>query len=314
LSAITIIVPVYNTEIYLHRCINSIIDQSFSDIEILLINDGSTDNSLHILSEYAKQDGRIRIINQENRGLSAARNVGIRSAAGEYILHIDSDDYIEPDMCEAMYIEARKYHADMVTSYVYFEYPNKTIIKREPYKKMCGFNDFLLSFTTRRGINSVCNKLIKRDLYILNKIEHYEDISLGEDSSTLLRLIVFASCIITVDKPFYHYDIKPSSMTGSKNKKVMEYIRGLSKVETFYITNHIETGIFPLLRFKIGYKLLLNCTLAEAKRNNYADYCRLYEQFYGEIFLIAKHPLFYKLHLSEKCFVIIHVFYKGITE
>jgi glycosyltransferase involved in cell wall biosynthesis len=314
MSLITIIVPIYNTEKYLDRCITSIIDQSFRDLEILLVNDGSTDNSLNILYKYANKDERIKIINQKNKGLSAARNVGIRSAAGEYILHVDSDDYINFDMCEVMYNEARKYNADIVTSHVYFDYPNKTVIKREPYKKVCGFSDFLLTFATRRGINSVCNKLIRRNLYTLNNIEHYENISLGEDSSALLRLIVFASCIVTVDASFYHYDIKTSSMTGNKNKKIMEYIRALLMVEDFYITNHKETDIFPLLRFKIAYKLLSGYTLNKAKKNNSQDYCTLYDQFCREILLIAKHPMFCNLYFVEKCFVIIHIVCKAITK
>jgi glycosyltransferase involved in cell wall biosynthesis len=314
LSAVTIIVPVYNTEKYLNRCIDSIIDQSFRDIEILLINDGSEDNSLNILYEYANKDDRIKIVNQENKGLSAARNVGIKLAAGEYVLHVDSDDYIKPNMCEVMYNEAKKYNADIVTSHVYFSYPNKTVIKREPYKKVCGFNDFLLLFATRRGINSVWNKLIRRNLYILNNIEHYEDISLGEDSSALLRLVVFASCIVTVDSVFYHYDIKSSSMTGNKNKRIIEYIQGLAKVEEFYMTNHIETGMFPLLRFKIAYKLLSDHVPKKMEKNNNPDYILLYECFYEEIFLILKHPMFHRLYTIEKCFIVFHAARKSILK
>jgi glycosyltransferase involved in cell wall biosynthesis len=256
--------------------------------------------------EYAAKDKRISVINQSNMGLSATRNKGIKLSTSEYILHIDSDDWIEHDMCELMYDEARKYNADIVTSHVYFDYQNKTIIKHEPYNKICGFNDFLLIFTVRRGLNSVCNKLIKRDLYVLNNIEHYEDISLAEDSSALLRLIVFSSCIVTVNKAFYHYDIKAVSMTGKRDKKVMEYIKALSRVEEFYKLNHIKTDIFVLLRFKIAYKLLSNCTMKSAMRHNYLDYCFLYEQFYKEICLIIKNQFFHKLFLTEKCFIMIH--------
>jgi hypothetical protein len=96
-------------------------------------------------------------------------------------------------------------------------------------------------------------------------------------------------------------------MTGNKNKKVMEYIRALSKVEDFYTANHIKNDIFPLLRFKICYKLLLNCSLKEAKTDNKFDYYFLYEQFYKEIFLIIKHPLFLRLYFGEKLFIIKHL-------
>jgi len=298
MNLITVIVPVYNTEKYLDRCIVSIINQTFKNIEILCINDGSTDNSLKILSDYANKDNRIRIINQVNKGLSVARNTGIKAANGVYILHVDSDDWIEPDMCETMYKEAEKYDADIVTSHVYFDYPHKTILKKEPYKKTNNFSDFLTTFTVKRGINSVCNKLIKRDLYLLNNIEHYEDISLGEDSSALLRLILFARVIAAVNKAFYHYDIKTSSMTGSAKKNVMEYIQALSKVENFYRQNNVKTDMFPLLRLKIAYINLYGNmhTATDAFR-------KLKEHLYSDIKLILSHPCFYKLSLKYKCFV-----------
>lgn len=92
---ISVVVPVYNVETYLEECLNSIINQTFSDIEIICINDGSTDSSLDILNDYSKKDDRIKIINQENKGLGATRNKGIDLAKGKYIFFIDSDDYIE---------------------------------------------------------------------------------------------------------------------------------------------------------------------------------------------------------------------------
>jgi glycosyltransferase involved in cell wall biosynthesis len=314
MSAITIIVPIYNTEKYLDRCIRSIISQTFTDIEILLINDGSTDNSLNMLSDYAQKDNRITVISQENRGLPAARNRGIKTAASPYILHVDSDDWIEADMCELLYNAAVKNSADIVTSHVYFEHPNKRIVKKEPYPEKCGFQEFLEIYAARRGINSVCNKLIKRDLYMANNIEHYEDISLGEDSSALLRLIIFANTVVTVDKAFYHYDIKMSSMTAKKNKKVMEYINGLSRVEACYQENGIGTGLFPLLRYKIAYKLLAGCSFSKAKKFNYSDYCLLYNKFYNEIDAIIKHRLFHTLCFTDKCYAFAHSLLRRLSK
>jgi len=298
MNLITVIIPVYNTEKYLDRCINSIINQTLMDIEILCINDGSTDNSLKILSDYANKDNRIRIISQINKGLSAARNTGIKAANGVYILHVDSDDWIESDMCEIMYKETKEHNADIVTSHVYFDYPRKAVLKKEPYKKINDFNDFLMTFTVKRGINSVCNKLIKHDLYLKNNIEHYEDISLGEDSSALLRLIVFARVIATVNKAFYHYDIKTTSMTGSAKKNVMEYIQALSKVEDFYRQNNVKTDMFPLLRLKIAY-----INLYGNMHTTTDAYRKLKEHFYSDIRPILSHPCFYKLSLKYKCFV-----------
>ncbi len=100
---VSIIVPVYNVENYLDRCLDSLINQSFDDIEIICINDGSTDNSLSILKDYEKKDARVKIINKDNSGVSDCRNNGINVANGEYIVFVDSDDWIDVNMIETMY-------------------------------------------------------------------------------------------------------------------------------------------------------------------------------------------------------------------
>ena len=110
---ISVIVPVYNVQNYLRQCLDSIIGQSFSNFEMICINDGSTDDSPQILEQYAALDSRIRIISQPNRGLSAARNAGLAQATAEYIFFIDSDDYIEPDTLEKLFDTARRTGADL---------------------------------------------------------------------------------------------------------------------------------------------------------------------------------------------------------
>ena len=103
MSKISIIVPVYNTEKYLSKCLNSLIKQTYKDIEIIVVNDGSKDKSLEIAKKFAKQDNRIKVFNKENGGLSSARNFGIEKASGEYIGFVDSDDYIKENMFEILY-------------------------------------------------------------------------------------------------------------------------------------------------------------------------------------------------------------------
>ena len=99
----SIIIPIYNVEEYLPACLDSVIYQSFKEIEIILINDGSTDKSTEIAREYAKKDSRILLIEQENQGLSIARNIGLKRASGDYIIFVDSDDFISINMCEKVY-------------------------------------------------------------------------------------------------------------------------------------------------------------------------------------------------------------------
>ena len=114
MSMISVIVPVYKTEKFLSDCIKSILNQTYHDLEVILVNDGSPDSSGQICEEYAKKDSRIKVIHQENAGVASARNTGLNLAAGEYITFVDSDDYICPQMYEEMLKCAKKNHCDLV--------------------------------------------------------------------------------------------------------------------------------------------------------------------------------------------------------
>lgn len=114
MSKVSIIVPVYNVENYLSRCLNSLINQTLKDIEIICVNDGSTDGSSAILEEFAQKDSRIRIVNKENGGLSSARNEGLKYVTSDYVGFVDSDDWIEPDTYESALSAVQKTNADIV--------------------------------------------------------------------------------------------------------------------------------------------------------------------------------------------------------
>ena len=111
---ISIVVPVYNVEKYLKRCLDSLVNQTYKNIEIILVNDGSTDSSLEICKGYAKKDSRVKIISKKNEGLGYTRNEGINIAKGIYIAFIDSDDYVDENFYEKLYVSAKKYNSDMV--------------------------------------------------------------------------------------------------------------------------------------------------------------------------------------------------------
>ena len=111
---VSIVVPIYNSEKELPRCIDSILNQTFSDFELILINDGSKDGSLNILKEYEQKDKRVTVIDNENNGVSETRNIGIRRSSGDYIAFVDSDDYIESDMVEALVESVEQQNADLV--------------------------------------------------------------------------------------------------------------------------------------------------------------------------------------------------------
>ena len=134
---ISVIVPVYNVEKYLDNCVMSILDQDYQNIEIILINDGSTDNSLAICHSYVGKDKRVKLFSQKNQGLSAARNLGIQKANGEFVMFVDSDDYVEPSYCSAALSCQQKYDADIV----FFD-----------YKRITNENEIIHSFEHTSGV------------------------------------------------------------------------------------------------------------------------------------------------------------------
>ncbi|MGL6168239.1 MAG: glycosyltransferase family 2 protein, partial [Fusobacteriaceae bacterium] len=124
---ISVIIPVYNTEKYLRRCLESIINQSLKEIEIIIVNDGSPDGSSKIIDEFSQKDKRIKVINKKNGGISSARNVGLKKSLGEYVIHIDSDDWIEHNYFFEMYSKAKKDNLDIVISDIYWDWDNGKI-------------------------------------------------------------------------------------------------------------------------------------------------------------------------------------------
>ena len=157
---ISVIIPVYNVEKYIKECLESVVNQTFTDIEIICINDGSTDNSLSILEEYAKKDSRIKIINQQNSGLSATRNNGIKAAQGEFIGFVDSDDYIDLDFYEKLYDAAIKNNCDISCA---------TIIRKRPNSEK-----YRVHYTEEKIYTTLEDKLkacsIPKCCYVWNKI------------------------------------------------------------------------------------------------------------------------------------------------
>lgn len=234
---ISIIIPVYNTEKYLKRCLNSVINQSLKDIEIIIINDCSKDNSITIINEFKNQDKRIKVINKlKNEGLSAARNTGIEAAKGEYILHIDSNDWIEQGYLYDTYETAKKNNVDIVVTDFYKDYDNGKIIycKEQNIETETG-KKVLENCFLNKGYICVWNKLIKRDLYVKNNIKHPINISQGEDLAVIPRIFYFAEKVIKINKAYVHYIQNPKSISNTSNtKKILEVYKALDILEKFF--------------------------------------------------------------------------------
>ena len=213
---VSIIIPVYNVEKYLKKCLDSVINQTYKNIEIIIINDGSTDNSLKICQNYEKKYSNIKVINQNNQGLSAARNKGIDESKGKYITFIDSDDYYDLDAVEKFYILATEKNADLVCCGTYCEnengkyYLKHCLSEEKEYDNYEALETMLLS----KGIDpSACNKFYKKKLF--NKIkfpigEYYEDLSI------MYKIVFESKKIVHMGMPKYHYIIRSGSITHRK--------------------------------------------------------------------------------------------------
>lgn len=225
---ISIIIPVYNSEKYLIKCLESIINQTMQEIEIIIVNDGSTDQSLKILEKYKKNEKRIILLNKENEGVSIARNKALDIATGKYILNIDSDDWIEKKYCEEMYNKAERERLDILISDFYFvENKNKKYCKDLDIdeNKILNKDEYIKILFEENFKGYLCNKLIRRDLYAKNKIKFDSDINIMEDMLVLSRLINKSQRIGKINKAYYFYIKNIDSITNNLNIHKLYEIR-----------------------------------------------------------------------------------------
>lgn len=246
---VSVIVPIYNVEKYLEKCINSLLSQTLEDIQIILVNDGSKDNSGNIAKEYEKNNkNRVIYVEKENGGLSDARNYGLKYATGDFIAFLDSDDYIEKNAYEEMYNKAIEENADYVECNFIWEFPNKIRVdKQYPYKN----KKEMLSFV--RVV--AWNKLIKRQLITDNNLEFPKGLRY-EDVEFTYKLIPFVNKFAYVDKPFIHYVQREGSIANVQNERTAEIFTILDNVIEFYKKNNIYEKYRDELEYNYARYLL----------------------------------------------------------
>lgn len=213
---VSVIVPIYNVEAYLPQCVDSILNQTYDNLEIILVDDGSPDNCGAICDEYAAKDCRIRVIHQENGGLSAARNAGLDIADGEYIAFVDSDDFIADTMIERLLRSAAEANADMAVCDVAVYYDGSSVHPHEcPMENDCFSQDVLVrKMTEPQAWHYVVpwNKLFRR--YIFEKIRFPEGY-IHEDAAIAHRIAGECHTIVTIPEELYFYRQNPNSTTNS---------------------------------------------------------------------------------------------------
>lgn len=253
---VSIVVPIYNMETYLDRCLGSLLGQSLTDIEIIAVNDGSQDQSLTILQNYSEQDSRIKIVNKENGGLSAARNDGILAASGQYIGFVDPDDWVDLSMYEEMYHAAVDEDADIVMcTYVrefethskekVFPHPEKLIYRSEQVqanmlRRIVGpLKDELANPEYLDAWGTVWNKIYRASLLREHDLKFTDHKIIGSIEDTLFNIPTFyyAKSFVLLNQPFYHYwRANASSITSKYNPFLTERFGNLYNIIQSFIT------------------------------------------------------------------------------
>ena len=237
-AMISIIVPVYKVMPYLRQCVDSILNQSYHNVEILLIDDGSPDGCGGICDEYLKKDERIRVFHTENRGLSAARNLGLREAKGEYIGFVDSDDWIEPSMFEVLLKILEETHADIrVCDFV--REPDSFAKAFQPIKAVYQGADILNALLEKQINYTVWNKLFRRELFDGLRFpdgKNYEDIAL------MHRIMYAANRVVVIPVTGYHYRVRPDSITRNFTaKNLIDYADAYLDSYSFLCSCRLES-------------------------------------------------------------------------
>lgn len=242
---VSVIVPVYNVEKFIDKCLNSLVKQSLKEIEIIVVNDGSPDNSQKIIDKYVKKyPEKVQSFIKENGGQGSARNIGIVKAKGEYISFVDSDDFVEKDMYKKLYNKAKENNYDIVVCGNYNvseDYQNKNI------------DAFINNYNTDLeniffGKMAVWNKIYKRDILIKNKLEFKEKVWY-EDLAFTLKAIMNSNTFAFIDEPLYDYLIREgSTMNNSNVQRNLEILDAFNDILS-YIQHNKKEEYFSKIEF-----------------------------------------------------------------
>lgn len=291
---ISIIVPVYNVESYLHCCLDSVISQSFTEWECILIDDGSSDISGKICDEYQLMDNRFHVVHQKNQGVSVARNAGLRIAKGKWIKFLDSDDWIDRNCLELLYCTAITENVEIVGSDYMHELSNESFTS---IQKIDVYNhDLLKQFLRNKLHGGVVFYLIKKDL--LNGLIFDEDIYICEDLLFTIKLFSKNPKTAYVSKALYHYrGGNNSSITHSfySREKCLHLVKSSERIENVLRENNLYNNFIPDIIERKKYiklKILYKCSLIRG-----VYFYSLYPDLSKKIIIQSPSALFHKILL-----------------
>lgn len=296
-NLVTVIVPIYNVEKYLDMCIQSILNQIYKNLEILLIDDGSTDSSYQICQRYAKEDSRIKVIKKKNSGLGATRNVGIEYASGQYIYFLDSDDYIEKDLFSTVipYMSKNKLELCYFSANIIFEERNENFSEDYYYKKNhyhigSGISIFKQLYNNKEYTCSNCLFIISTDLIKRNNLWVPEGI-IFEDNFFSFQLSVLSKRSGVINQSFYNRRIHAGSIM-TQNNKMRRYYGHMKVIEDIYTYKQQDKDVkkIQLKIIKEHLQQLLKYSIELHKIKETLQFVRKYHYFFDV-------KVFFKIYL-----------------
>lgn len=268
---ISVIISVYNVASYIEKCINSIQNQTYSDLEIIAVDDGSTDESGELCDTLAKSDHRIVVIHKENGGNSSARNAGVAAAKGDYVAFVDGDDYIEKDMYETLLQEMDNPGVSIAAGgIITTTLEGKDVITVSKEKKYFSREEALVDFFDSRGtvLPTVCNKLFRKELFEVNRFNN--DI-IHEDTGLMPRLLDSSEGVAICNRAFYHYVKRKNSASTSRlyNMRSYRFMNTVAEYRKMCKEKYPELFCY-YVKYEITttYEMLLNL----AGCSNYRDF------------------------------------------
>jgi sugar transferase len=296
---VSFVIPAYNVSQYIQQCVESILNQTLNEIEVIVINDGSTDGTLKILNSF--NDCRLKVVSKQNEGPSAARNDGAEMALGKYIIFIDGDDFVDMDYAKKTYDVAIKFNADIVVTDMFKDSSGKLerISDFSTSDGVINKNEYLNRLIFSNGVcHNMVNKMIRAE--ILKKNQFPKGIFLGEDFDTIVRVVFYSSIVVKLNEAFYHYRI------GENNTSAFESLKGIkdhkfvyNHVIDFCITHSIGDNAIKHLEFRKIKGVYLPVLLAKADPNNH-NYIRGLKIVFEDIDCILRLKGFKKLRLKYR--------------
>lgn len=274
-ETISVIIPVYNVEKYLNKCVDSVISQTYKDLQIILVDDGSTDRSSKICDEYAKADTRISVIHKQNGGLSSARNAGMEIVEGDYITFLDSDDYVSPTVYEELYKIIKSQDSDSIacTCFRRVDEAGNVYKKNDPHSKPSSTSntEYLREILLHIGDVSVCTKLFPRKML---EIKRFDEEKLNEDLLFMADLIPSFKTIVYTGTVGYYYLVRDNSISSGYGKSVEDMavnaVAVNKNVQSEYPELKDEGNRFALFQ-NMAYLLLVPQALRTKNNKKYLE-------------------------------------------